>query len=57
MNNRPRDDQEKREVLSQLGKDCHYLMAKPISDWDEYDESNWNAITQHTVFENTRRKK
>ena len=54
MNNLPKNDDEKAEILSKLGYECHYLMAKPVDDWDEYDESNWNAITRDTIFEKPR---
>lgn len=51
MKNIPLNDDEKAEVLTRLGKDTHYLMMKPISDWDEYDKSNWDAITSYTIFD------
>tara|TARA_R110002051_G_scaffold2660_1_gene14269 strand:- start:16405 stop:17001 length:597 start_codon:yes stop_codon:yes gene_type:complete len=31
-------------TLDQLGLHTHYLMSKPIPQWDEYDYSNYNAL-------------
>ncbi|MCB9261921.1 MAG: hypothetical protein H6607_06060 [Flavobacteriales bacterium] len=31
------------QVLHQLGQTNHYLNQKPISQWDDYDASNFNA--------------
>jgi len=51
LNNLPKNDDEKHEILAKLGKETHYLMQKPLQDWDEYDESDWDAITRYTIFE------
>ena len=48
---KPKSEQEKAEILTKLSKELHYLMEKPIDNWDEYDESNWDALTQFTVFQ------
>jgi hypothetical protein len=32
------------EVLYQLELETHYLMTKNIKEWDEYDQSNFNAL-------------
>lgn len=32
------------EVLSQLGHHTHYLASKAITDWDEYDHSNYKSL-------------
>jgi hypothetical protein len=52
MKNKPKNDDEKAEILTKLCRETHYLMVKPVEDWDEYDESNWNSITKNSVFEN-----
>ena len=31
-------------TLDQLGLHTHYLMSKPIPQWDEYDYSNYNEL-------------
>lgn len=56
MKNLPKTDDEKAEVLIKLGRVPHYLLHKPIKEWDEYDVSNWNAITRYTIFEKPMRK-
>lgn len=33
------------DTLVQLGLETHYLMQKPIADWDEYDSANYRAIS------------
>ncbi|WP_299223855.1 hypothetical protein [uncultured Psychroserpens sp.] len=38
------DPKEVWEVLSQLGHHTHYLATKPITDWDEYDRSNYRSL-------------
>jgi len=38
-------------ILGNLGKMPHYLADKPVSQWDKYDNSNWNAIIRNTIYE------
>ena len=33
-----------RQVLVDLGKELHYLLDKPVEEWDEYDQANWKNI-------------
>lgn len=33
------------DTLQQLGLETHYLMQKPIAEWDEYDSSNNRALS------------
>lgn len=39
------------EILARLGRLPHYLTDKPISEWDSYNKSNWNAVIRNTVYE------
>lgn len=34
-----------RSTLTQLGLETHYLIEKPVMDWDEYDCSNFRALS------------
>lgn len=34
-----------RATLVQLGLETHYLMEKPVTDWDEYDCANFRALS------------
>lgn len=33
------------DTLVQLGLETHYLMQKPIAEWDEYDSANYRALS------------
>lgn len=33
------------DTLVQLGLETHYLMQKPIAEWDEYDSVNYRALS------------
>jgi hypothetical protein len=33
------------DTLVQLGLETHYLMQKPIAEWDEYDYANYRALS------------
>ena len=33
------------DTLQQLGMETHYLMQKPIAEWDEYDSANYRALS------------
>lgn len=33
------------DTLQQLGLETHYLMQKPIAEWDEYDAANYRALS------------
>jgi len=33
------------DTLQQLGMETHYLMQKPIAEWDEYDSANFRALS------------
>ena len=33
------------DTLQQLGLETHYLMQKPIAEWDEYDSANYRALS------------
>lgn len=37
--------QRVRATLIQLGLETHYLMEKPVTDWDEYDCANFRALS------------
>lgn len=34
------------DTLHQLGLDNHYLMTKPLAQWDDYDKSNYSTLYQ-----------
>ena len=34
------------DVLQQLGLETHYLMEKPVHEWNEYDYANYRALYQ-----------
>lgn len=34
------------DTLRQLGQETHYLMEKPIAEWDEYDHSNYRSLSR-----------
>ena len=33
------------DTLQQLGLETHYLMQKPIAEWDEYDAANYRGLS------------
>ena len=33
------------DTLQQLGLETHYLMQKPIAEWDEYDAANYRSLS------------
>lgn len=35
--------EEVTNFLEKFGQEPHYLFSKPVSSWDEYDLSNWEA--------------
>lgn len=46
----------RNDILNKLSHYNHYLKYKPVSTWDRYDKSNWNAIIRNTKYESWLKK-